>query len=203
MGELRLSGLSTGIDTSTLIKQLIAVERRQQQLYTKRQDVWKERKAALSELQTKLKSLKDAAAALSDSRELRAYSTASSDTDIMTAEASHNAFEGNHSVVVNQLANAERWVHTGGLKFAESLVGAGTFIYSYNGTETVLTTTADTTLEDLVGLINNDAKNPGVTANLLFYNDAYHLMLNGNDAGSDYEILINPSNTEVWQRLFR
>jgi flagellar hook-associated protein 2 len=199
MGELRLSGLSTGIDTSTLIKQLIAVERRQQQLYMTRQDVWKERKAALSELQTKLKSLKDAAAALSNSGELRAYSTASSDTDIVTAEASHNAFEGNHAVVVNQLANAERWVHTGGLKHAESLVGAGTFIYSYNSTETVLTTTADTTLEDLVGLINNDAKNPGVTANLLFYNDAYHLMLNGNDAGSDYEILINPSNTEVWQ----
>ena len=34
---------------------------------------------------------------------------------------------------------------------------------------------------------------------MLYYNDAYHLMLNGNDAGSDYEIKINASNTEVWQ----
>jgi flagellar hook-associated protein 2 len=199
MGELRLPGLSTGIDTSALIKQLMAVERRTLNLYTKRQDTWNDRKDALTELKNRLDDLRSSMKALSDSSELRAYATASSDTDLVTAEASHNAFEGNHSVVVNQLANAERWVHTGGLEYAESLVGAGTFIYSYNNQEMVLTTTADTTLEDLVGLINNDAKNPGVTANLLFYNDAYHLMLNGNDAGSDYEILINASNTEVWQ----
>jgi len=199
MGELRLGGLSTGIDTTALISQLMAIERRTLNLYTQRQDTWKERKEALGDLQSKLKSLKNAATALSDSRELRAYKTTTSDTDIATAEASYNAFEGNHSVVVNQLANAERWVHTGGLEYAESLVGAGTFIYSSDNRESVITTTAETTLEDLVGLINNDAKNPGVTANLLSYNGAYHLMLNGNEAGSDYEIKINTSNTEVWQ----
>ncbi len=199
MGEIRLSGLSTGIDTSTLIQQLMAIERKRLNVYTQRQDVWNERKDALSELQTKLKALKTAVAALSDSGDLRAYTTVSSDTDVLTAESSHNAYEGNHSVVVNQLANAERWVHTGGLEYGESLVGTGTFIYSYNNQEMVITTTAETTLEDLVGLINNDARNPGVTANLLFHDDSYHLVLNGNDAGSDYEIKINASNTEVWQ----
>lgn len=199
MGELRLAGLSTGIDTTTLISQLMAIERRTLNLYTQRQDTWKERKEALGDLQSKLKSLKNAATALSDSRELRAYKTTTSDTDIVTAEASYNAFEGNHSVVVDQLANAERWVHTSGLEYAESLVGAGTFIYSCNNQESVITTTADTTLEDLVGLINNDAKNPGVTANVLLHDGAYRLMLNGNEAGSDYEIKINTSNTEVWQ----
>lgn len=199
MGEIKLSGLSTGIDTSTLVSQLMAIERRQLNVFTDRKETYESRKEALSTLQTKLKALKNAAAGLSDGGELRAYKTTTSDEDIVTAEASSNAFEGNHSVVVNQLANAERWVHTGGLEYAESLVGAGTFIYSYNGQESVITTTAETTLDDLVGLINNDAKNPGVTANLLSYNGAYHLMLNGNDAGSDYEIKINPSNTEVWQ----
>ncbi|MHC4158090.1 MAG: flagellar filament capping protein FliD [Planctomycetota bacterium] len=137
--------------------------------------------------------------ALSDAGELRAFSTASSDTDIITAEASNNAFEGNHTVIVNRLANAERWVHTDGLEYAEDYVGAGTFIYSYNHKETVITTTATTTLEDFAGLINNDANNPGVTASLLYFNEMYHLVLNGNDAGSDYEISVNASSTEVWQ----
>ncbi|MCX5634562.1 MAG: flagellar filament capping protein FliD, partial [Planctomycetota bacterium] len=143
--------------------------------------------------------------ALSDSDQLRAFkaassnTTASSNTDILTAEASYNAFEGNHSIEINQLANAERWVHTNGTKYKEDYVGAGTFIYSYNHKETALTTTATTTLEDLVGLINNDANNPGVTAGLLYYNDAYHLVLSGNDAGTDYQISVNPSNTEVWK----
>ena len=199
MGELRLPGLYTGIDTKQLITQLMALERRSLNRYTQRQSVWNERKNALSAIETKLETLKSTVAALSDADKLRAYATASSDTDILTAEASHNAFEGNHTVIVNQLANGERWAHTAGKEYAEDYVGAGTFVYSYNRQETVITTTDDTTLEDLVGLINNDANNPGVTANLLYYNDAYHLMLNGNDAGLDYEIQINASNTEVWQ----
>jgi len=199
MGEIRLSGLSTGIDTETLVQQLMAIERQRLTVYTDRQDSWTERKDALSELKTKLEALQKAATDLSDGGGLRAYSTASSDTDIVTAEASSTAYEGSHTVVVNQVANSERWVHSSGLEYAESLVGAGTFIYSYNNREMTITTTAETTLDDLVGLINNDAKNPGVTANLLFYNDSYHLVLNGNDAGSDYEIKINDSNTEAWQ----
>ena len=199
MGELRLPGLLTGIDTAKLISQLMMAERRTVNLYLERQKTWTERKDALGSLQSKLDTLKSTMSDLSNARELRAYATASSDTDIVTAEASHNAFEGNHTVVVNQLANAERWVHTAGKEYAEDYVGAGTFIYSYNHQETILTTTEDTTLEDLMGLINNDADNAGVTANLLHYNGAYHLMLNGNEAGSDYEVSVNASNTEVWQ----
>ncbi|MBP7051071.1 MAG: flagellar filament capping protein FliD [Phycisphaerae bacterium] len=199
MGELRLSGLSTGIDTTTLVQQLMAIEEQRINLYKTRQETYTERKEALTELKTKLETLRDATEELSDYDDLRAYTTASSDEDVLTAESSSTAYEGSHSVTVNQLASAERWVHSVGLEYAESLVGAGTFIYSYNNEEMVITTTEETTLEDLVGLINNDANNPGVTASLLSYNDAYHLVFNGNDAGSDYEIKINTSNTEVWQ----
>jgi flagellar hook-associated protein 2 len=155
--------------------------------------------SALGTLETKLNGLQDALADLSDAGDLRAYNATSSDPDIATAEASQNAFEGNHTVVIDQLANAECWVHSSGLEYVEDYVGAGTFIFSYNHREIIVTTTDRTTLEDLVGLINNDTDNPGVTASLLNYNDAYHLVLSGNEAGSDYEIAVNDSNTEVWQ----
>ena len=177
----------------------MAVERRTLNIYEHRKSTWEEKKDALSTLESKLETLRTSVRALSDADELRAFTVASSDEDILTAEASYDAFEGNHTIVINQLANAERWVHTNGKEYAEDYVGAGTFIYSYNHQETVLTTTATTTLQDLAGLINNDANNPGVTANLLYYNDAYHLVLNGNDPGSDYQISINTSNTEVRQ----
>jgi flagellar capping protein FliD len=199
MGEIRLPGLFTGIDTGALIKQLMLLEQTTLNRYQQRESVWNERKDALATLEAKLDALRRTARDLSDAGELRAFATATSDADILTAEASHNAFEGNHTILVNQLANAERWVHTAGMAYAEDYVGAGTFIYSYNHRETVLTTAPDTTLEELVGLINNDAHNPGVTANLMYYNGAYHLMLNGSAAGSDYEVSINASNTEVWQ----
>jgi flagellar capping protein FliD len=201
MSTLRLPGLFTGIDTNQLISQLMAVERRTLNRYEERKSIWEEKKEALNTLKSKLESLRSTVRELSNARELRAFDTTSSDSDILTAEASYNAFEGNHSVIINGLATAERWVHTSGKEYAEDYVStsAGTFIYSYNHQETVITTTATTTLEDLAGLINNDANNPGVTATLLYYNEAYHLVLNGNDAGSDYEISINASNTEVWE----
>jgi flagellar hook-associated protein 2 len=202
MGTINLPGLFTGIDTNQIIAQLMEIQKRTLNLYQKRQATWNDRNDALSTLENKLSALRTSVRALSDAQKLRAFKTASSDTDILTAEAAYNAFEGNHSIEINQLANAERWVHTTGVKYKEDYVGegvAGTFIYSYNHEEATLTTTATTTLEDLVGLINNDANNPGVTAGLLYYNDAYHLVLSGNDAGTDYQISVNPSNTEVWK----
>ena len=199
MSSLRLPGLLTGIDTGNLVAQLMAVERRTLNVYEERKTTWDEKKEALGTLETKLTNLRSSIRALSDANELRAFSSTSSDTDKVTAEASYSAFEGNHTVVVNQLATAERWVHTAGIEYAEDYVGAGTFIYSYDHKETTITTTATTTLQDMVGLINNDANNPGVTASLLYYNNAYHLVLNGNDAGTDYSISVNASSTEVWQ----
>ena len=199
MATLHLPGLFTGIDTDALIAQLMTIERRTLNMYQQRKSLWEEKEDALSNLESKLETLRTSVGALSDADRLRAFKVASSDTDILTAEAAYDAFEGNHTVVINQLANAERWVHTNGKEYAEDYVGAGTFIYSYNHQETILTTTSTTTLQDLAGLINNDANNPGVTANLLYYNNAYHLVLNGNDAGTDYKIYINSSSTEVWE----
>jgi len=199
MSDINLPGLLTGINTTELIAQMMAIERRSLNRYEERMEMWEERKDDLSTLETKLSNLRSSIKALSDADELRAFSTASSDTDVLTAEASYNAYEGNHTVVINQLATAERWVHSTGLEYAEDYVGEGTFIYSYNNQETVITTTATTTLEELVGLINNDANNPGVTAGLLYYDDAYHMVLNGNDAGTDYTISVNSSSTEIWQ----
>jgi len=199
MAGIQLGGLFTGIDTSTLIAQLIAAEQGTINRYKTQQKTWSDRETALNDLEAKLSALKSSVGALDNADELRAFTVTSGNEDLLTAEASNNAFEGNHTIVIHQLANAERWVHTAGKEYADDTVGAGTFLYSYNHHETAITTTAETTLNDLVGLINNDANNPGVTANVLYYNHAYHLMLNGKEAGSDYALSINASNTEVWE----
>jgi len=201
MSTINFPGLATGIDTSTLIQQLMAIESRTLNIYQKRISGWEDKKNALSDLESKLSALQSNVRALSDADVLRAFKVSSSNEDVLTAEATNSAFEGNHTIVINQLATADRWVHTAGLKYAEDYVSdqPGTFIYSYNGKEAAITTTSTTTLEDLAGLINNDANNPGVTASLLYYNDAYHLVLSGNAAGSDYKISVNESTTEVLQ----
>ncbi len=199
MSTLQLPGLFTGIDTSSLITQLMAIERRTLGVYQQRQTLWEQKRDALDKLESKLSNLRSTARALADAEQLRAFKTSSSGEDKVTAESSNNAFEGTHTVVVSQLATAERWVHTAGVNYADDYIGAGTFIYSYDNKETSITTTATTTLEDFVGQINNDPNNPGVTASLLYFNDAYHMVLNGDRAGSDYQIKVNAASTEVWE----
>jgi flagellar capping protein FliD len=199
MSTIQLSGLQSGIDTQSIISQLVAVEKRRLTMYQDKQTTLEEKQTALGEVKTKTNTLLTAIKDLSDAGELRTYAISSSDSDIITAKATSNAYEGSHTIVINQLANSERWVSSTGETNTEDCVGEGTFIYSYNNQETSVTTSTTTTLEGLVTLINNDANNPGVTASLLNYGGIYHLILNGNDAGADNKIFINASNTEVWE----
>lgn len=119
----------------------------------------------------------------------------SSDATVLTAVAQDDAAAGSHQIEVNQLARAERQTHTSGLAAESSLVGAGQFDYTYDGTTRSIATDAATTLADLVGLINSDTSNPGVTASSLYYDGTYHLVLDGEDTGEDYSITIEATTT--------
>ncbi len=199
MGELRLPGLATGIDTAALIKQLMIINSRRLATYQVRKTGYETQNTALSELRTKVATVKSAASALSDIDNLEAFSASSSDRDILTLTTSSEANPGSHSIEVNQLATTETWIQdTSTFDYKTDYVGGGDFIYSYNHQERVITAVADvTTLEDFVNLINNDEDNPGVTASLLYQAGKYHLMLSGQETGEDYRISINGTSTEV------
>lgn len=197
---LQLGGLATGIDTAAIVQQLMQVERRRLLTMQNTMERHKEKRTAVSDLQSKMTALKSALEALSNASQLRSFKSTSSKEDLLTAEAGPNAFEGSHQVQIKQLASPERWIHSG-YQYASSYVGAGNFIVSYNDQELIITTEADTTLQDLVNRINSDPNNPGIAASILEYDDGsgnpFHLVLNGRESGSDYQISINTSNMEV------
>lgn len=205
MPEIRFPGLATGIDTGEIVRQLVELESRTLRVKEEEKADRQIKRETLSELQDILTAFRTRIRALSDNTKLQAFNASTSDSDIMTASANSNASEGNHSLQIKQLAASDRWVHDG-FKYSTSYVkGAGengVFIFSYNNEELVIQTTDATTLEDLVGLINNDTDNPGVTASILKYDDGndgvYHLVLTGKDNGSDHQISINAGNTELW-----
>lgn len=201
MATLSLPGLSTGIDTSLIIRQLVAAASvNGQRLQAKRQ-TFQEKNTAFTNLETRLGSLKDTVDELRSSAELRAYAVTTGDETKMTAEATSSASEGNHEIVIDRLAAADRKVHAAGLAELTTLVGAGTFVYTYDGKERTIQTTATTTLEGLRDLINNDGANPGVNASLLEYGPggttAYHLVLGGADTGADHAIVIDDDKTSL------
>ncbi|MHC4417468.1 MAG: flagellar filament capping protein FliD, partial [Planctomycetota bacterium] len=201
MGVLRFPGLATGIDTAALIEQLMIINSRRLATYQVQKTDYEAQTTALSELRTKVSALETSASALADADNMEIFKATSSDTDVLTVTASSEANPGSHSIEINQLATTETWIQdTSTFDYETDYVGGGTFIYSYNNQERLITAVAgETTLEDLVGLINNDDNNPGVTASLLYQGDKYHLMLSGQETGEDYQISINTSSTEVWK----
>lgn len=201
MGVLRFPGLVTGIDTAALIKQLMVINSRRLATYQIKKTDYEKQTTALEELRSKISALQSAASALADADDMEIFRASTNDKDILTLGASSDASPGSHSIEVNQLATTETWIQdTSTFDYKTDYVGGGTFIYSYNYKETTITAIADeTTLEDFVGLINNDADNPGVTASLLYHDGKYHLMLSGRETGRDYQISINATNTEIWQ----
>lgn len=204
MGTLTFPGLTSGIDTASLIKQMVAAESGQLTTLQHRRGVWQDKSSAYGTLETRLKTLVSATDELRDASHLQAYSISSNNQDVLTASASSSAAEGFHQIVINRLASAERDAHTG-VATADTLVGVGTFSYTY-GTgaqaETrTIQTTDETTLSELADLINNDSGNPGVTASLLEYDaggdQVFHLVLSGDDSGADYTLAINDAQTTL------
>jgi len=205
MGELRLPGLLTGIDTAALIEQLMIVNSRRLAIYKVQKMDYEGKTTAINELRTLVSSLNSAVSALSDAEKLEIFTVSSSDSDILTASASSDANSGSHSIEIDQLATGETWIQdTSIFNYETDYVltddSDGVFIYSYNNKERTITAVKnETTLEDFVNLINNDEDNPGVAASLLYQGGKYHLMLSGQETGEDYQISINTSSTELWK----
>ena len=201
MGQLRFSGLTSGIDTTSLVKQLMAIEGRRLATYQVKQADNKKQIGALDTLMPKINALKSAAAGMSDANSLQIYTANSSATEKLAVSVSSDANTGSHSVAVNQLATADTWIqNTSSFTYETDYVGGGNFIYSYHNQQRVITAVAnETTLADLVNLINTDENNPGVTASLLHHDNKYHLMLNGRETGEDFQISVDTSSTEVWK----
>ncbi|MHC4551158.1 MAG: flagellar filament capping protein FliD [Planctomycetota bacterium] len=201
MSDVAFSGAISGIDSGSIVKSLLTIESRRKANYQLDQKEYETQSSAIDELRAKINGLKSAASSLSDSSSMANFSASSSDKDILEVSAGSDANAGSHSVAVNQLATSETWIQeTSSFTYKTDYVGGGVFMYSYNNVERAITTADnETTLEDLVRLINKDEENPGVSASLLYQGGTYHLMLSGQDTGEDYQISINTSSTEVWR----
>ncbi len=194
-----LSGVYSGIDSNSIIAQLMAIESRPLYRLEARKQLNQYRESAVTEIETILGQLDGLVDTIRDSADLRSVAASSTDTDILTASAEGSAGEGNHTIIVNQLAVGERMVHTAGEAGLEDPISASdaAFVYTYDGTTRTVQVTDETTLEDLVNLINNDSSNPGVTASILEYDSAYHLVLAGDDTGDDYDITVDDVQTTL------
>ncbi len=188
MGNIRLSGMISGMDTDSIIKELVNAQKLKNKKTTDKLTLseWKEDK--WKELNTKLFNLYKTS--VSKMRMQGSYLTKKislSDESIAKITGSTNAPEGSHKLSVNELASAQ-YVTGGKLattaKPSSSLttlgVDAGTVIEITNGSKkSNLVVTSSTTIQDFVNTCN------GVGLNASFDEKNQRFFINSKTSGAD------------------
>jgi|Deesub1362A_J573_1020465.scaffolds.fasta_scaffold00087_95 flagellar hook-associated protein 2 len=198
MSIFSITGLTSGIDYTSLIANIMELERQPIYRLQDRQEVYNKKISAYSTLSSKLSTLKSAAETLKSSSSFYAKSVSSSDSTVVEATVSSSAAVGNYSISISYLAQAEKEVHSGVADTSTVVNSSGSdlvFQYTYAGTQRDITVPDGTTLEGLKNLINDDVDNPGVTATIIYDGSLYRLVLTGNDMGSANTITIDAGTT--------
>lgn len=142
MGTFSVGGLSTGLDTKSIIDQLMAIETRPKTKLEWNKALWEARKNSWSDLNTRLNSLQQFANALTNPATWAASTgTTSSDPSRLTAATTGpKPASGTYSVDISQLATTEVWSASSALSGATAGVRqSGVWRSSLGGVATAAT----------------------------------------------------------------
>ena len=153
MATQSISGLSSGIDTATIIDQLMQIERQPQVRLKNQLSVSDARKTVLSDIQTRLKNLQTAAQDLKSAALWANTQTLDvSDSTKIAATRTGAAGTGSYQVSVSQLARgSQRWYQY------TPPTGADTITFS-GGHQTTIPAGSD--IDAAVSAVNSDADAP-------------------------------------------
>ena len=180
---LAVGGLSTGIDTKTLVEQLINADRAPARLSEARRATAQARLASVQAMNTKLLAVKDAVDAVKLPDSFRGRSVTSSQESALTATSGSSALAGSTTVSVKHLAAAHQ-VASAPQEFADQSYGSAGAIYIQSaGAETPTTITpTDYSLNGVASAINE--ANAGVTASVINDGFGFRLLLTSTATGS-------------------
>jgi flagellar hook-associated protein 2 len=205
-GSTTVSGLVSGIDWDSTIKQLMQIERRRVTLYEDRKSENETKLNLWAQIQGKIAGLQGAAQNLDRRSEFVVKSASSSDSSVVTVQASSSAARGSHSVEVLALAKAHSIASQGFDDKNSTGVGdSGGNLVILIGDETITIADADlssaTTLDQLRNLINNSSDNEDlVTASILddgTDSGRFRLVLTANQPGIDHRISFSSNPTTL------
>src|SRR5215468_10616597 len=154
-----ISGLASGIDTNSIVSQLMSIERQPQVRLQQQQTVETARQQALRDVNTRLQNLQSAIADLRDpSTWADQQEVDSSDTSLVTAVRTGGAAAGGYQVTVTQLARAQQLTQGTGINTASA---DGTLtIQVGSGTAVNVNVAAGDSLQTVADKINGSSGSP-------------------------------------------
>jgi len=142
---MQLDGLATGMDTTAVIDQLVALEQRPILNYQQEISELEQTKGAWRDINSRLDNLSGKATDLKLSSTFNSRTANSTDKDVVTATASNNSNEANYSITVHEVAKSQRI-------FGGQLEG---YSAGYDDTITINSSEIDIKTGDTLGDISN------------------------------------------------
>ncbi|MEN6348135.1 MAG: flagellar filament capping protein FliD [Syntrophomonas sp.] len=194
----RLSGLASGMDTETMVKDLVAAQRKasvdpltksKQQMEWKREDY--------RDINTKLLALRTAAFDIKLKTTFQSKTVESSDSTVLTATAKAEALASNYSIQVTQMAKGVTKQSTSAIDDASwtySGTTGETFKLTGSKGEATITLTNGDSISDVVSAINNVSDDTGIKATYDSGTKQFFLMTSDTGASSKIEITDTTDN---------
>lgn len=191
---IQFGGLATGLDTSSIVEQLMNIERTPITRLEADKTWLNNRLSAFTELDTKLKSFADAIKNLNYRETLLKRSVTQSSEEFLSATVSREALPGTkYQVEVVSLAQVQKSVSKGVASDTASSFGTGTLHLKVDGeTHDIEITTVNNSLRGIMQAINDAGL--GISAAII--NDGstnedgsstpYRLMLTGENVGKTF-----------------
>lgn len=210
-GTSAIGGLISGLDTATIVDQLIAVSRRRIDIVVNEQAKQDTKLTSFQSLNTQLADFQSQAKALKDSDTFNVFKASTSTTStsfsadqLATASVTEEATPGTHTISFtssSQLAQARQLSSASYTSSSTALSLSGDFVI--NG-KAVSVTTSDT-LVDIISAINtaNSGSNAtGVTATLLSVSDTdKRMILTSDKTGENIFSILDASSGNILQSL--
>ncbi len=186
MSTISFGGLASGIDTGSIISELLEIKR--QPIYRLEATIqnWQAQQTATEQLKARVEALRLAAADLDDPQEFASLSAISSNEALVSATAGSTAMPGSFDMTVNSLAAAQKDMSQG---FDSLLTEVGTGLLSIgSGGESVsiVLEAGANSLADVRDAIN--ASGAAVYATIMYDGSetgGYHLVLTAEETGTD------------------
>jgi len=193
MPTVNFSGLATGLDTGSIIAQLVDIKRAPIRRLQTAQSGYEKQIKSLADFKKKLLALQTAAKAMDTSSEFSSLKASAVNPAFLTVTAGATAAPGTHTISVDQLAVAQRDVSQGFDSNMDS-IGTGTISFTVNGTTTAINLTSFATVEGLAQQITNDVS--GISAAVINDGSAtggYHLIISSEAAGTASAFTVDTS----------
>jgi len=185
---ITFTGLGSGIDTTSIVNQLMAVQSLPLKNLQAEQTQLQTEQAAVQTIASAMSNFETAANALDGQNSFNAVQASSSNTSAVTVTAQNGAQTGNHTIQVLQLAKAESMASAAQSSESTPLGVSGQLIIDGHA----VNVSSTDTLQSLVANINS--ANAGVKASIISTtSNSYTMVLTSSNTGTVNAISISDS----------